>query len=111
MKRTINSIFIFFLSSISVLAQKLTVQSPNQKVNVALNSVQNADAGEWFLKASFNNNGKISEAIPKIDLGLSRSDQDFSKELKFLKASKPLLIKERYAALHGKEIGAQQLSQ
>ena len=65
MKRTINSIFIFFLSSISVLAQKLTVQSPNQKVNVALNSVQNADAGEWFLKASFNNNGKISEAISK----------------------------------------------
>ena len=51
MKRTINSIFIFFLSSISVLAQKLTVQSPNQKVNVALNSVQNADGGEWFFKS------------------------------------------------------------
>jgi hypothetical protein len=35
-------------------------------------------------------------------LGLSRSDQDFSKELKFLKAGKPLLVTEQYSALHGK---------
>jgi alpha-glucosidase len=35
-------------------------------------------------------------------LGLSRSDQDFSKELKFLKAGKTLLVTEQYSALHGK---------
>ena len=46
---------------------------------------------------------KSTEAIPRIDLGLSRSDQDFSKELKFLKAGKPLLINEQYTALHGKK--------
>jgi alpha-glucosidase len=34
--------------------------------------------------------------------GLSRSDQDFSKNLKFIKAGKPLLITEQYTALHGK---------
>jgi hypothetical protein len=84
-------------------AQKLTVQSPNQKVIVALYSQQNTDAGEWYIKASYNSNGKSTEAIPRIGLGLSRSDQDFSKELRFLKAGKSLLINEEYTALHGKK--------
>jgi hypothetical protein len=34
---------------------------------------------------SYNNESKTSEAIPQIKFGFSRSDQDFSKELKFLK--------------------------
>ena len=100
-KLTVTGLFLF--SVLSTFAQKLTVQSPNQKINVALFSEQNTDAGEWYIKASYNNNGKVSEAIPRIDLGLSRSDQDFSKELKFLKASKPLLINEEYTVLHGKK--------
>lgn len=54
------------------------------------------------MKVSFNNNGKTTEVIPAIDLGLLRSDQDFSKELKFVKAGKPLLINEQYTAVHGK---------
>jgi hypothetical protein len=99
--------FAFFVlligSTTAAFSQKLTVQSPNQKINVALYSVQNGDAGEWFLKASYVNAGKSSEAIPRIDLGLSRSDQDFAKELKFLKAGKPVLINEQYTALHGKK--------
>jgi len=40
--------------------------------------------------------------IPRIDLGLSRSDQDFLNELKFLKAGKPALVNEQYTAIHGK---------
>jgi len=103
MKLTIVPIFFSVLISSSTFAQKLTVQSPNQKINVALFCQQNTDAGEWYLKASYNNNGKISEAIPRIDLGLSRSDQDFTKELKFLKSGKPLLKNEEYTALHGKK--------
>jgi len=90
-------------SALSVFSQKLTVQSPNQKIGVALFCNQNTDTGEWFLKTSYKDNGKTSDAIPRIDLGLSRSDQDFSKDLKFLKASKPLLINEQYIALHGKK--------
>jgi alpha-glucosidase len=98
----IITLFVLFSASFTY-AQRLTVQSPNQKINVSLFSSQSNDAGEWYLKASYNNNGKTTEAIPHIDLGLSRSDQDFSKELKFLKAGKPLLINEEYTALHGKK--------
>jgi alpha-glucosidase len=103
MKITIIAILVFAFCTLSSSAQKMVVQSPNQKINVALISAQNADAGEWYLKVSYNNNGKIAEAIPRINLGLSRSDQDFSKELKFLKADKPILINEEYTALHGKK--------
>jgi len=90
------------LSTITVFSQKITVNSPNKKINVGLYNTKNGDSGEWYLKVSYTNNGKASEAIPQITLGLSRADQDFSKELKFLKVSKPLLLNELYKALHGK---------
>jgi len=103
MKLFLVSILCFIFSPFSLFAQRLTVQSPNQKISVSFFNQQNTDAGEWYLKASYNNDGKISEAIPHIDLGLSRSDQDFSKELKFLKVGKPALINEQYTVLHGKK--------
>jgi len=102
-KQRIVIALVFLLGTHLSFAQKLTVQSPNQKINVELFSAQDNDAGEWYLKASYRDNGKSTEAIPRIDLGLSRSDQDFFKELKFLKAAKPVLINEEYTALHGKK--------
>jgi hypothetical protein len=101
MKITILCIFSI-LSFLPAYAQKIKVLSPNQKVHVALYNQQNSDIGEWYLKISYSDSVKISEAIPQIRLGLSRSDQDFSKELKFLKAGKPITITEKYTALHGK---------
>jgi hypothetical protein len=103
MKLTVVASFFFSLSALTSFAQKVTIQSPNQKINVALFCQQSTDIGEWYIKASYNNDGKTAEAIPRIDLGLSRSDQDFSKELKFLKAGKPSLINEQYTVLHGKK--------
>jgi alpha-glucosidase len=79
-------------------AQKVTIQSPNKRIVIGLFSVNNE---RWILKAS-TNNGKLTEAIPEISLGLKRSDQDFSKGLKFLKNSKQMLIKESYISPHGK---------
>jgi len=93
---------LILLSSITVFSQKVTVVSPNHKINIGLYNTQSAETGEWYLNLSYINDGKVCEAIPQIKLGLSRSDQDFSKELKFLKVSKPLLINEQYKALHGK---------
>jgi alpha-glucosidase len=93
---------LFFLFTLTALPQKVTVVSPNQKISIALYNQQNQDVGEWYIKVNLNSNGKICEAIPRINLGLSRSDQDFSKELKFLKAGKTLLVTEQYSALHGK---------
>jgi alpha-glucosidase len=102
MKPLIILFFLAFITS-TVCSQKLSVQSPNKKINVELFSKQNGDAGEWYIKTSYSSSGKTTEAIPAIDLGLSRSDQDFSKELKFLKAGKPVLINEQYTALFGKK--------
>ena len=99
--RILALLFPVFISSLA-FAQKVQLQSPDQKINAAVFCQQNTDVGEWYIKASYNSNGKITEAIPRIDLGLLRSDQDFSKDLKFLKAGKPVLINEQYTALHGK---------
>ena len=93
---------LFFLFTLAALPQKVTVVSPNQKISIALYNQQNQDVGEWYIKVNFINNGTICEAIPRISLGLSRSDQDFWKNLKFLKAGKPLMVTEQYSALHGK---------
>jgi hypothetical protein len=94
--------FLVFTSSL-LFGQRVFVQSPNQKTIVELFSKESNAIGEWYLRASYNNNGKITGAIPRIDLGLLRSDQDFSKNLKFLKAGKPILMNEEYTALHGKK--------
>jgi len=95
--------FLLFVFSLSIgYGQKATVQSPNQKISVGLFCQQNGDVGEWYINASYNNAGKPGEVIPRIDLGLSRSDQDFAKELKFLKAGKPVVVNDQYTVLHGK---------
>ena len=90
------------LCSLAVFSQKVTIVSPNHKINVVLYNQQNTDVGEWYLKVNYNHDDKIYEAIPQILLGLSRSDQDFSKDLKFLKVGKPSLINDQYTVLHGK---------
>jgi alpha-glucosidase len=99
MKRIIS--FILFFTSLAI-AQKVTVDSPNGKIKLALFNKQSGDIGEWFLKVNYVNQNKSSEIIPQINLGLSRSDQEFSKELKFVKASRPQVINENYTVLHGK---------
>jgi len=102
-KLIILSLFGGIACATSVRGQKVTVQSPNQKITIALFNPQNAATGDWALKVSYGTNGKVSEAIPQIDLGITRSDQDFSKDLKFLKAGKQTSINENYTALHGKK--------
>ncbi len=92
---------LLFLISVSGYSQKAFVVSPNQKVNVEFYNQQDTDVGEWYLKVSNNSEGKSVDVISKIDLGLSRSDQDFSNKLKSLKAGNPLLINEQYPTIEG----------
>jgi alpha-glucosidase len=99
MKRIIT---IFLIITSVAVAQKVSVESPNKKIKIALFNQQNSDQGKWFLKIYYNKDGGYSEVIPQIALGLLRSDQAFSDELQFSKAGKLLLIKEQYSALHGK---------
>jgi len=84
-------------------AQVLTVQSPNHKITVRLFNRQDTNSGEWYLSAGYAAEKKESTAIPEINLGLVRSDQDFSKALKLVKIGQAKLINETYTLLHGKK--------
>lgn len=92
-------------------AQVLTVQSPNNKVKVQLFNRQNAKSGEWYLSTAYKADQKEATAIPEISLGLVRSDQDFSKNLKLVKISKAKQINESYSVLHGKSLKNQNSAQ
>ncbi|OJU50624.1 MAG: alpha-glucosidase, partial [Bacteroidales bacterium 45-6] len=93
---------LVLLSSGKAIGQTVSVLSPNKKINVALFCEQNNTAGNWHLQVNYANKDKVSEVIPAIGLGLSRSDQDFSSELKFLKVGKAVSVNEQYTDVLGK---------
>jgi alpha-glucosidase len=95
-------IVINFCNVFFTFSQKVCVVSPNQKISVSLYNKQNTDNGEWYLKVDYKNENNFSDDFPIINLGLSRSDQDFSKKLLFLKDGKSHIVNEQYTALHGK---------
>lgn len=97
--RHILTLSLFVLSFLTVFSQQ-TVVSPNQKIAATL--IQQTGAGTWSLQVTYTDQSKRCEVIPNIQLGLVRSDQDFSKSLKLLKVGKTQVINERYVALHGK---------
>ena len=101
-KFTVSLLGIIAVACQLVVAQKLTVLSPNKKVTVDLVNQQNTNSGEWSLKVSHNAKDKPSEIIPKISLGLSRADQEFT-DFTFLSAGKPVVINEKYNVVHGKK--------
>lgn len=95
------AVLFIFITSLSI-AQKATIESPNKKISIALNNQQNSDLGEWYLSINYKENYQTTVVIPNIKLGLLRSDQDFSSELKFEKISSPQIKNENYYAIHGK---------
>jgi alpha-glucosidase len=88
------AVFALLLAGYTVAAQRLRVESPDHRVVAALYCAQGGDAGEWYLE--------MPGLIPRISLGLVRSDQAFWKDLRFIKAGKPVSIDEQYTAVHGK---------
>lgn len=102
MKFRIFIIGLLLLGNAAACCDQAAVIAPNGKISVQLFNHQQATAGEWFLSVSYLINGKTMEAIPRISLGLVRDDQDFSKQLKWLKTSNQVVINEQYTALHGK---------
>ncbi|HSD06333.1 glycoside hydrolase family 97 protein [Flavobacterium sp.] len=96
-----NYVTLLLFATMLTFGQKATLISPNKAINAVLYAEQNNNTASWYLKVNYNK-GKSIEITPKINLGISRNDQDFSTELKLIKVSKPLLINEEYTALHGK---------
>ncbi len=89
-------IILLFLSvpGLPAGAQRLQVGSPNHRITVGLACKQGGEMGEWYLE--------LSGMIPKISLGLVRSDQSFRDDLHFVKAGKHARIDDEYTTLHGK---------
>jgi len=92
------------ITSGTLFSQKLSLSSPNEKIKVWLWNNEQADIGEWYLEVKYTDSTEIKSVIPRIDLGLVRSDQDFSQDLKFIKTGKKREVKEDYQALHGKRL-------
>lgn len=100
-KATLIGLFVLH-ANVLALAQVTSIVSPNQKVRIDLIGHRNNNESAWYIKVIYNIDGKSHETIPKISLGMVRSDQEFSNNLNLLKAGKPRLITEQYTALHGK---------
>jgi hypothetical protein len=92
---------LYSLCFCAAYGQKLTVLSPNKKINVQLVSAQAGDNEEWGLTVSYTSDDKTTGIFPQIRLGLVCNDADFSK-LKFINAGKPTVINEKYTVVHGK---------
>lgn len=88
------------LIALQAFSQNIAVSSPDSKIRVEL--FNDANSTGWHLKVFYLVDGENKLVIPDINLGLSRSDQDFSDNLKIIKTGKPLLINEEYTAQHGK---------
>jgi len=103
MKFKIILVSFALLSCFHSRSQQVQLQSPNNKIVVVLNTTDSQTQGEWYLKVNYHTTTNSSEIISKIKVGLSRSDQDFSNELRFLKATNIRLIKEHYELPFGKK--------
>ena len=102
LRTTLLSLLFFACTTgfLSASDRPVTVSSPNNSIQVELQKQE--DQGGWILRVNYTDSSRSILVIPKIKLGLSRSDQDFSSELKFLKVGKSTLVNEQYTAIHGK---------
>ncbi|MCL6219520.1 glycoside hydrolase family 97 protein [Zunongwangia pacifica] len=93
-------VFLTFFTGLS--AQKLVVSSPNGLISVALH--QPGEISEnWYFKVFYHKSSSEEALIPKINLGLARSDTNFSSNLKLQKSGKIRSISEAYHLIHGKK--------
>lgn len=100
MKKIYFYVIFSCFAVLPLFSQVVSVTSPNNKISVDLNFLEKT--GNCFLKVNYLKNEKSQVIIPRIDLGLSRNDQEFSNNLKFIKSLKTVKIVESYSALHGK---------
>lgn len=97
-------ILLLFMITCTVTAfsQVATVESPDKSIRAGLHASENGETGNWFISVDYFDHGEVCHVVPEILLGIKRSDQDFSEDLKLAEADKPKLINEQYTAVHGK---------
>ncbi|MBK7259536.1 MAG: glycoside hydrolase family 97 catalytic domain-containing protein [Ignavibacteriae bacterium] len=100
--KTTALLLLTALTIAPLFAQTTTIDSPDHHIGISLQNGHDADAGSWFMTVSAKRSDRSTVIIPRIALGLSRSDLDFSKDLRLVSTSAPTTITEDYTALHGK---------
>lgn len=104
MNKKLLTVALAIMLFTNVFAQSISILSPNQRINVELVKQSTNDFSSWSLKVNYQNNEKNVVAIPSVDLGLIRSDQGFTDNLKLIKTGKPKTIYEDYNTVHGKKL-------
>lgn len=99
MKQIISFLF-FILSSFIINAQEII--SPNGKIKVVLNLPAKNFSHNLFFKALYKIENKFVEVLPESKLGINRADEQFADNLRFVTASKPVAIHDKYEMVCGK---------
>ncbi|KOS05730.1 alpha-glucosidase [Flavobacterium akiainvivens] len=94
MKKIIALLLLF--PFIPVTAQE--VISPNKKISVQIDASQ----GNPVFSIFYSSGKKQVVVLPQSPLGITRSDEAFTTNLKPVSTSKPATVKEKYTALSGK---------
>lgn len=89
-------IYILFLTCLPLAAQEII--SPNKKIKVAVKALGHGQA----FSVSYLSGETYTEVLPLSPLGITRSDQDFVKDLQLVSISQPVAIHEKYTAVSGK---------
>ena len=93
--------FLFFiLSSFIINAQE--VISPNGNIKIVLNLPKNNASHECFFKTLYKVENRFVEVLPDSKLGINRTDEQFTDNLLFIAASKPVSIHDKYKMVCGK---------
>ncbi|WP_460686139.1 glycoside hydrolase family 97 protein [Niabella aquatica] len=85
-------------------SQPPVIVSPNQKIIVSTIAPAEIADDMWSLQIDYRDGEKVTRAIPAVDLGLVLNNMDFSRGLRFVKATKPALVNEKYTVTHGKRL-------
>jgi Glycoside hydrolase 97/Glycosyl-hydrolase 97 N-terminal/Glycosyl-hydrolase 97 C-terminal, oligomerisation len=103
MKHIYLSFLLLFSTLFTINAQEIL--SPNKNIKVILvlkKSSDKASSGQVFFKILHKKGSKYVQVLPNSPLGISRADQQFADNLKFIGVSKAVAIHDKYEMICGK---------
>ena len=108
MKHIYLLISLFISTSFAIKAQE--VLSPNKNIKVELDSKKTSDKisiNQLYFRILYKKNSEYVEALPSSPLGIIRTDQRFTDNLKFVGESQAIEIHDKYEMICGKRKSCQ----
>ena len=101
MKRFVQTTILFLFSFFSIFGQT-ALTSPNGKISVDVNIINQQTYGKPAVSISYKNNGRNATLFENILIGLKTNQQNYTEDLKLIFVSKSKKIKDNYTMLTGK---------